>query len=44
MLVRKKAFEKVGGFRRVIFHVYGRRDLSLKMKNAGFGVQYIGKG
>jgi len=44
MLVRKKAFEKVGGFSESFFMYTEDVDLSLKMKNAGFGVQYIGKG
>jgi GT2 family glycosyltransferase len=44
MLVRKTAFEKVGGFGESFFMYTEDVDLSLKIKNAGFGVQYIGKG
>ena len=44
MLVRKTAFDKVGGFGESFFMYTEDVDLSLKMKNAGFGVQYIGKG
>lgn len=44
MLVRKTAFERVGGFGESFFMYTEDVDLSMKMKNAGFGVQYIGKG
>jgi GT2 family glycosyltransferase len=44
MLVRKTAFERVGGFGESIFMYTEDVDLSLKVKSAGFGVQYIGKG
>jgi N-acetylglucosaminyl-diphospho-decaprenol L-rhamnosyltransferase len=44
MLVRKTAFDKVGCFGESFFMYWEDVDLSLKMKNAGFGVQYIGKG